>query len=78
MMCHFESFLLLKYDELPYMKEAKITSIVPKMKSPPGWRSFSKRYERKDDNMMDIEVANPFKILSAYFTVRATTSPPTA
>lgn len=78
MICHFESSLLLKYDELPYMKDEKMTSIVPSMNRVPGSRSFNMRYESNDERMIDIEVANPFRILSAYLTVRATTNPPTA
>lgn len=31
-----------------------------------------------DERMMDSEVANPFRILSAYFITAAITSPPSA
>ena len=68
----------LKSEELPYMKVAKMTRIVPKMKRLPGSRSLRRRYERTDERMMEMEVAKPFRMLSAYLTVRATTSPPKA
>ena len=55
-----------------------MTRIVPKMKRPPGLRSLRMRYERAEDKMIEIDVAKPFKMLSAYLTVGATTRPPKA
>ncbi len=68
----------LKNDELPYMNVARMTRRVPAIKRLPGSRSLRRRYERTDERMMEMEVAKPFRMLSAYLTVRATTSPPKA
>ena len=65
-------------EELPYIKVAKMTRKVPMTKYPPGIRSFKTKYEKTDETIMEIEVANPFRMLSAYFTVIATTRPPKA
>ncbi len=68
----------LKNDELPYMNVDRMTRSVPAIKRLPGSRSLRRRYERTDERMMEMEVAKPFRMLSAYLTVRATTSPPKA
>ena len=60
------------------MKVAKMTRQVPMTKYPPGDRSFKTKQEKTDETMMEIEVAKPLRMLSAYFTVIATTSPPKA
>ena len=55
-----------------------MTRQVPMTKYPPGDRSFNTKQEKTDETMMEIEVAKPLRMLSAYFTVIATTSPPKA
>lgn len=41
-------------------------------------KSFNKKQETIDDKIIEIEVANPFKILSAYLITAAITKPPKA
>ena len=55
-----------------------MTRHVPIMKYPPGDKSFKTKYEKTEDTIIEIEVAKPLRMLSAYFTVMATTSPPKA
>jgi hypothetical protein len=43
-----------------------------------GTKSFSTKYEIIDERIIDNEVANPFKILSAYLITAAIVKPPTA
>jgi len=43
-----------------------------------GTKSLRKKYETTDDSIIDIEVANPFRILSAYLITAAITNPPSA
>lgn len=45
---------------------------------PVGLKSFRRKYEMRVETMIDTEVANPFRMLSAYFITTAMTSPPTA
>ena len=41
-------------------------------------RSCRKRYEKIEERIIAIDVANTFNILSAYFTATATIKPPNA
>lgn len=43
-----------------------------------GLKSFNRKYEMTADMMMDREVANPLRMLSAYLMTTATTNPPRA
>ena len=43
-----------------------------------GSKSPKKQNEMTDDTRMEIDVANPLRILSAYLTTAATKSPPYA
>ncbi len=43
-----------------------------------GTKSFSKKQDTTEDKIIEIDVANPFKILSAYLITAAITSPPNA
>lgn len=43
-----------------------------------GLKSFSRKYEINVETMMDREVANPLRMLSAYLMTTATTKPPRA
>lgn len=45
---------------------------------PVGLKSCSRKYETSADKMMDVDVANPLRMLSAYFMTTATTNPPPA
>ena len=60
------------------MNVAMMTKPVPMTKYPPGTKSFMTRYENTEDTIIEIEVAKPLRILSAYLTVMATTNPPKA
>ncbi len=41
-------------------------------------KSCRKKYETTDDKMIEIEVAKPLRILSAYLITAAITNPPNA
>jgi len=43
-----------------------------------GIKSCRKKYETIDDRIIEIEVANPLRILSAYLITAAITNPPNA
>ena len=43
-----------------------------------GTKSLSKKYDTTDERIIEIDVANPFKILSAYLITAAITKPPKA
>lgn len=45
---------------------------------PVGLKSSNRKYEMSVDTMMDREVANPLRMLSAYLMTTAMTNPPTA
>ena len=45
---------------------------------PVGLKSSNRKYEMTADVMMDTEVANPLRMLSAYLMTTATTNPPRA
>lgn len=45
---------------------------------PVGLKSFNRKYEMSVDTMMDTEVANPLRMLSAYLMTAAMTNPPRA
>ena len=55
-----------------------MTRHVPIKKKPPGDKSFKTKQENTEDTIIEIEVAKPLRMLSAYLTVIATTSPPKA
>ena len=43
-----------------------------------GWKSLRRKKDIREERMMEREVANPFRILSAYFITTATIIPPNA
>lgn len=45
---------------------------------PEGLKSSNRKYEISVDTMMDTEVANPLRMLSAYLITMAMTKPPKA
>ena len=61
-----------------YSKEAARTRPEPARKVEPGERSSKSSQDTRPDTMMDTEVAKPFRMLSAYLMVAATTNPPKA
>ena len=43
-----------------------------------GTKSLRKKYETIEDKIIEIDVAKPFRILSAYLITAAMTKPPSA
>jgi len=43
-----------------------------------GMKSLRKKYETTEDKIIEIDVAKPLRILSAYLITRATIRPPAA
>ena len=63
---------------LPYKNVALITIEAPAINCIDGALSPNTHQETIVDITIDKDVAKPLRILSAYFTVTATTKPPTA
>ena len=61
----------------PYRYIAAITRAAPRVKMT-VMVNWNKNTAAIQEMMMEREVANPFRMLSAYFTTTATMSPPTA
>ena len=69
---------LTECDCIPYKNVAVITSPVPRRKFSSSSKSWNTTYENKQDKMIEIDVAKPFRILSAYLMTAATSKPPDA
>jgi len=65
-------------DCIPYKNVATITSPVPSKKFSSKSKSWNTTNENKHDKMIEMDVAKPFKILSAYLMTAATSKPPDA
>lgn len=60
----------------PYKKVEAITIRAPVANVKEGSKSFRKNHEINDERIIESETANPLRILSAYLTTSAMTSPP--
>ena len=57
------------------MKVASITRNVPTKNPRLGAKSFRKKKDTNDEMSIEMDTANPFSMLSAYFTTSATVIP---
>ena len=69
---------LVECDCMPYKNVAAITSPVPSRKFSSSSKSWNTTYENKHDKIIEMDVAKPFRMLSAYLITAATSKPPDA